>query len=150
MALKDAQPLQYVSARLIPIVFNKGILESEADLDAYLAALKKAYGSELKNKKHITLWNQSALKTFARDTRRKLRELIGARLDYVLTAETAELRQQAVQVGELRTALKAEGRDELIERVAYTLVQSSGGTALHGCEQLPSLWCPRHHTGHSQ
>ena len=64
--------------------------------------------------------NQSALKTFAQDARNKLRQLIGARLDYVLTADTAELRQQAAQVNELRAALTSEGRDPLIERVAYT------------------------------
>ena len=64
--------------------------------------------------------NQSALKTFAQETRRKLRDLIGARLDFVLSADTAELRQQAAQVNELRAALKNEGRDQLIERVAYT------------------------------
>jgi len=64
--------------------------------------------------------NQSALKTFAQETRRKLRDLIGGRLDYVLSADTAELRQQAAQVNELRAALKNEGRDLLIERVAYT------------------------------
>ena len=64
--------------------------------------------------------NQSALKTFAQAARRKLRDLIGARLDFVLSADTAELRQQAAQVAELRKALQAEGRDPLIERVAYT------------------------------
>ncbi|MEI8290565.1 MAG: BREX-1 system adenine-specific DNA-methyltransferase PglX [Verrucomicrobiota bacterium] len=64
--------------------------------------------------------NQSALKTFAQETRRKLRDLIGGRLDYVLSADTAELRQQAAQVNELRAALKNEGSDQLIERVAYT------------------------------
>ena len=53
--MKDASPVQYVSARLIPIVYNKAILETEADLDAYLAALQKAYAAELKNKKRITL-----------------------------------------------------------------------------------------------
>jgi hypothetical protein len=64
--------------------------------------------------------NTSTLKTFAQAARRKLIQLIGARLDYVLTADTAELRQQATQVNELRTALRREGRDLLIERVAYT------------------------------
>ena len=64
--------------------------------------------------------NHSALKTFAQDARRKLCNLIGARLDYVLTADTAELRQQAAQVAELRNALAGEGRDTLRERVAYT------------------------------
>lgn len=52
--MKDA-PLEYVSARKIPIVFDKVVLETEADLDAYLAALKKAYSNELKQKRRITL-----------------------------------------------------------------------------------------------
>lgn len=52
--MKDA-PSEYVSARKIPIVFDKAILETEADLENYLAALKKAYAAELKNKKRITL-----------------------------------------------------------------------------------------------
>jgi len=52
--MKDA-PSEYVSARKIPIVFDKVILETEADLENYLAALKKAYAAELKNKKRITL-----------------------------------------------------------------------------------------------
>ena len=64
--------------------------------------------------------NQTALKTFAQEARNKLRQLIGARLDYVLTADTADLRQQTAQVNELRASLKTEGRDPLIERVAYT------------------------------
>jgi hypothetical protein len=51
--------------------------------------------------------NHSALKTFAQDARRRLQEFTGARLDYVLTADTAELRQQAPQVAELRSALPA-------------------------------------------
>jgi Family of unknown function (DUF6079) len=53
--MKDASPVQYVSARLIPIVYNKAILETEADLEAYLAALRKAFAAELRNKKRITL-----------------------------------------------------------------------------------------------
>jgi hypothetical protein len=53
-ALKDA-PVKYVAGRQIPIVFSKAILESEPDLDAYLAALRTAYAAELKQGKHITL-----------------------------------------------------------------------------------------------
>jgi len=53
--LKDAVPVQYVSARLIPIVYDKAILECETDLEAYLAALKAAYGVELSRNKRITL-----------------------------------------------------------------------------------------------
>ena len=48
-------PVQYVSARHISIVFSKAILESEADLDTYLIALKKAYTTELKSNNRITL-----------------------------------------------------------------------------------------------
>lgn len=52
--LKD-EPLQYVAARLIPLVFDKVILETEADLEAYLAALRNAYSAELQRGKRITL-----------------------------------------------------------------------------------------------
>ena len=64
--------------------------------------------------------NHSALKTFAQDARRRLHELTGARLDYVLRADSAELRQQAAQVNELCAAVKREGREALLERVSYT------------------------------
>jgi hypothetical protein len=64
--------------------------------------------------------NHSTLKTFAQDARRKLRQLVGNRLDYVLNTDTAELRQLAPQVAELRASLQSEGRDSLVERVAYT------------------------------
>jgi len=49
------EPVQYVSAKLIPLVFDKVILETNDDLDTYLAALKKAYAAELQKKKRITL-----------------------------------------------------------------------------------------------
>lgn len=64
--------------------------------------------------------NQSLLKTFAQNARRQLREQVELRLDYVLTADTAELRQRATQVKVLKDALAQEGREGLIERVAYT------------------------------
>lgn len=53
--LKDGGPKQYVAARLIPIVFDKAILESESDLEGYLNAVRQAYSVELKNRKRITL-----------------------------------------------------------------------------------------------
>ena len=46
-----AKGVEYVSARLIPISFDKAILESEADL----AALRNAYVVELGKNKRITL-----------------------------------------------------------------------------------------------
>lgn len=57
--------------------------------------------------------NQSALKTFAQDARRKLRDLLGARLDYVLNIDTAELRQQAPQVTPMRNACVMDNYDDV-------------------------------------
>lgn len=53
--MKDGPPVQYLSARLIPIVYSKAILESEDDLDAYLVAVKKTCAQELKSKRRIML-----------------------------------------------------------------------------------------------
>jgi hypothetical protein len=64
--------------------------------------------------------NQSALKPFAQKARRELRQQVELRLDYVLRTDSAELRQRAPQVKALREALEKEGREALVERVAYT------------------------------
>lgn len=63
--------------------------------------------------------NLSALKTFAPEVRRQLMEAVGRKLDYVLTADTADLRAAATQVAHLRSQADAD-RNGLIERVAYT------------------------------
>jgi hypothetical protein len=49
------KPAEYVSANSIPVAFGKAVIESEADLDAYLAALKAAYAAELQKNRRITL-----------------------------------------------------------------------------------------------
>ena len=64
--------------------------------------------------------NHSVLKPFAQTARRELRKQIELRLDYVLRTDSVELRQRAGQVKALRDALTLEGRDILVERVAYT------------------------------
>ena len=64
--------------------------------------------------------NTSALKTFAQEARKKLRQQIGTRLDYWLGSDSAEHRQFAPQIKELKDALEKEGRELLVERVAYT------------------------------
>jgi len=64
--------------------------------------------------------NQSTLKAFAQTARRELRKQIELRLDFVLRTDSAELRQHAGQVKALREALEKEGREVLVERVAYT------------------------------
>lgn len=45
----------YVAARSIKVPFGKGVIESTADLDAYLQAQKTAYAAELAANKRITL-----------------------------------------------------------------------------------------------
>jgi hypothetical protein len=64
--------------------------------------------------------NQNALKPFAQTARRELRKQIELRLDFVLRTDSAELRQRAAQVKALKEALALEGREALVERVAYT------------------------------
>lgn len=49
------KPAEYVSANSIPVAFGKAVLESDADLDAYLAALRAAYAAELARNRRITL-----------------------------------------------------------------------------------------------
>lgn len=62
----------------------------------------------------------AVLKNFAPAARVKLQQQVAARLNYVLSTDTPELRQRAAQVQEIRTQLAAEGKESLVERVAYT------------------------------
>jgi type II restriction/modification system DNA methylase subunit YeeA len=63
--------------------------------------------------------NTSALKTFAPAVRTQLIEAVTRKLDYVLTADTADLRAMSVQRESLRREATAN-RAGLIDRVAYT------------------------------
>ena len=63
--------------------------------------------------------NTSALKSFAPAVRRQLMEAVTRKLDYVLTADTPDLRAAAEQVKSLRKEADRD-RTALIERVAYT------------------------------
>jgi type II restriction/modification system DNA methylase subunit YeeA len=64
--------------------------------------------------------NTAQLKKFAQAARIKLLEQVGAKLDYVLTHDTAELRGKANTLKKLNEALDKTGKAALIERVAYT------------------------------
>lgn len=64
--------------------------------------------------------NTSALKTFAQQTRIKLLQLIGTRLEFVLTQDTAELRGYEAQITKLKERIEVKGKDGVIEEVAYT------------------------------
>ena len=63
--------------------------------------------------------NTSSLKSFAPAVRTQLMEAVGRKLDYVLTADTPDLRQAAGQVASLRREA-TKNRAALIDRVAYT------------------------------
>jgi hypothetical protein len=63
--------------------------------------------------------NTSSLKSFAPAVRTQLMEAFGRKLDYVLTADTPDLRQAAAQVASLRREV-GKNRAALVDRVAYT------------------------------
>jgi len=60
------------------------------------------------------------LKKFAQFARRTLIGQVGAKLDAVLDPASAARREHAKAVGDLEKAINTDGKDEVIERVAYT------------------------------
>lgn len=64
--------------------------------------------------------NTNALKKFAQEARRKLLEQVGAKLEYVLTTDTPELREKTNQVHKLREAIQNSSKEQVIDKVTYT------------------------------
>ena len=64
--------------------------------------------------------NTAALKSFAQKTRAKLISLITTKLQFVLNADTAELRGYERQIDELRRQVHDKTEKIVIEEVAYT------------------------------
>lgn len=64
--------------------------------------------------------NTNQLKRFAQAARNKLIEQVGAKLQFVLTHDTAELRGKQEALKKLKEAQKSLGDEALIEKVAYT------------------------------
>ena len=64
--------------------------------------------------------NTNALKKFAQEARRKLIDLVGAKLELVLNTDSAELREKAEQLRKLQEAINASSKEQLIDKVAYT------------------------------
>lgn len=64
--------------------------------------------------------NTNQLKKFAQSARVKLIDQVGAKLNYVLTHDTAELRGKANTVKKLKEAVDKNGKQQVIEKVAYT------------------------------
>ena len=64
--------------------------------------------------------NTAALKTFAQQTRIKLRSLIATKMEFILTQDTAELRGFEAEIQKLKNEITAKRRDLVVEEVAYT------------------------------
>jgi type II restriction/modification system DNA methylase subunit YeeA len=64
--------------------------------------------------------NTNTLKKFAQEARKKLIEQIGAKLELVLTSDSAELREKASQVKKLQEEINATSKEQVIDKVAYT------------------------------
>lgn len=64
--------------------------------------------------------NNNHLKKFAQEARRKLLEQVGAKLSFVLSTDSAELREKTEQLKQLREELGRTTKEHLIEKVAYT------------------------------
>ena len=64
--------------------------------------------------------NTNHLKKFAQEARRKLLEQVGAKLNFVLTTDSAELREKTEQLKQLRQELGRTSKEQVIEKVAYT------------------------------
>jgi len=62
----------------------------------------------------------SGLKKFAQAARQELLEQVSSKLDFVLGDESASRREVPSVVAELEKALSTQGRDALVDQVAYT------------------------------
>ncbi|MBD3268544.1 class I SAM-dependent DNA methyltransferase, partial [bacterium] len=60
------------------------------------------------------------LEKFAQTARRQLHEQVAARLDRVLTTDSAELRAKEKTIRELKEQIAASSREAVVEKVAYT------------------------------
>ena len=61
-----------------------------------------------------------ALEKFAQAARRQLIDEVGSKLEQVLQTDSAELREKAVAIQELRDQIAASSKQAVIDRVAYT------------------------------
>lgn len=62
----------------------------------------------------------TALKNFAQAARRQLLAQVGARMEQVLTTDTAALREKQAIINQLKAQVKEKGKQAIIEEVAYT------------------------------
>ncbi len=62
----------------------------------------------------------TALKKFAQEARRELLEVVSTKVDYYLNTDNVEIRAKEQQVNELKEEVQKLGKDQLVEKVAYT------------------------------
>jgi hypothetical protein len=64
--------------------------------------------------------NTNQLKRFAQEARLKLIDQIGAKLEKVLSTDSAELREKAGHIQKLQEAIRQTNKEQVIDTVAYT------------------------------
>lgn len=64
--------------------------------------------------------NTNALKKFAQEARKKIVAQVSAKLEYVLSTDTATLREKSAQVKKLKEEIQKTSKAQVIDKVAYT------------------------------
>ena len=64
--------------------------------------------------------NTNTLKKFAQEARKKLINQIAAKLELVLTSDSAELREKTSQIKKLQEAINSSSKAQVVDKVAYT------------------------------
>ena len=64
--------------------------------------------------------NTNNLKRFAKEARIKLLDQVGRKLEFVLLADTAELRGKKSEIDQLKKKITEQGKEQVIDTVAYT------------------------------
>lgn len=64
--------------------------------------------------------NTNQLKRFAQDARKKMLQQVGAKMDFVLSQDTSQLRGRADTLQKLNDEIRRHGKEAVIDKVAYT------------------------------
>ncbi|MFD2697405.1 BREX-1 system adenine-specific DNA-methyltransferase PglX [Mesonia sediminis] len=64
--------------------------------------------------------NTNQLKKFAQEARIKIVSQVAAKLEYVLTTDSAVLREKEVQVKKLKAEIQKTSKEQVVDKVAYT------------------------------
>ena len=83
----------------------------------------------------------NALKKFAQAARNLLIDQVTAKLDLVLSEGSAARREHPAAIKKLEAATKSQGKQQLVEQVAYTWFKPFHCAALYGCLRLHLCSC---------